>query len=296
MERAIVRQSTMDDAGIITVNVPNSLLQKALPIIAYVCIYEDDTFKTLYEISIPVKARKQPTDYVLVDNDGEIYSFNALENMVINAIENVGVQIDEIGKNLEVEYRALQNEISNSLSDVENVKKDVENVKKDVENTIGSYNDRIEDIDENGLKRADVVNNLLSNSEDLPLSAKQGQILDDKITEINTELSSEWERVPVTYSAHVTAYYGGFNLKKSANILVPSFSMTLNLEAVGDVTEIFNFNDTTINGTLYASNESGKTMRINVIKGVASTWGSVSAGENYMVTGALYKLDSNLFI
>ena len=36
------------------------------------------------------------------------------------------------------------------------------------------------------LKSADVVDNLLSNSGDLPLSAKQGKVLDEKISELNS--------------------------------------------------------------------------------------------------------------
>lgn len=84
MERAIVRQSAMDDTGVITVNVPNSLLQKPYTITAYVCMYEGDTFETLYKIDIPVKARKQPSDYTFIDDAEEIYSFNKLENMINN--------------------------------------------------------------------------------------------------------------------------------------------------------------------------------------------------------------------
>ena len=82
MERAIVRQATQDDAGVITVNIPNSLLQKPYTITAYICIYEGDTFETIYKIDIPVKARKEPSDYTFIDDAGEIYSFNELENKI----------------------------------------------------------------------------------------------------------------------------------------------------------------------------------------------------------------------
>ena len=85
MDKAIVRQASMNGAGVITVDVPNSLLQKPYAITAYVCIYEGDTFKSLYAVNIPVKARPKPNDYTL-DNDDEVYSFNALENLVVNAL------------------------------------------------------------------------------------------------------------------------------------------------------------------------------------------------------------------
>jgi hypothetical protein len=85
MDRAIVRQATMDSAGVITVSVPNGLLQKPYTIQVYVCTYAGSTFETQYKLEIPVKARTQPADYTLED-DQEVYSFNALENQVVNAL------------------------------------------------------------------------------------------------------------------------------------------------------------------------------------------------------------------
>lgn len=89
MDKAIVRQSNMDNAGIITVDIPNSLLQKPYKIKAYVCTYDGDTFETQYKMEIPVKPRKKPNDYTLED-DLEVYSFNALENKVNNIVEAYG--------------------------------------------------------------------------------------------------------------------------------------------------------------------------------------------------------------
>lgn len=85
MDKAIVKQASMDAAGVITVDVPNSLLQKPYKIKAYVCIYEGGAFKSLYMIAIPVEARNKPNDYTL-DYEGEVYSFNALENLVNNTV------------------------------------------------------------------------------------------------------------------------------------------------------------------------------------------------------------------
>lgn len=86
MDRAIVRQAAMDAAGIITAEIPNSLLQKPYKIAAYICIYQGSTFKSLYKIEIPVNARTKPADYTFEDTAGEAYSFNALENMVANGL------------------------------------------------------------------------------------------------------------------------------------------------------------------------------------------------------------------
>ena len=95
MDRAIVRQASMDDAGVITVNVPNSLLQKPYSITAYVCVYEGETFESLHKIAIPVNARPKPNDYILEVTDEEVYSFNALENLVNNAVVNMTAKCNE---------------------------------------------------------------------------------------------------------------------------------------------------------------------------------------------------------
>lgn len=77
MERAIVRPSVLND-GTVTVLIPNSLLQEALPIKAYVGIYEGDAFKVIESIKIPVIAKERPTDYSFVDDANEIYSYNEI--------------------------------------------------------------------------------------------------------------------------------------------------------------------------------------------------------------------------
>lgn len=84
MDRAIVRQAKMDSAGVITVDVPNSLLQKPYDLKVYICGYTDDTFETHYTLHVPVKPREEPCDYVITD-DPDVYSFIALENSITNA-------------------------------------------------------------------------------------------------------------------------------------------------------------------------------------------------------------------
>ena len=62
MDVAIVCEATMDDEGVIHVEVPNSLLEKPYKINAYVCVKDGDVFNTLRRIVIPVIAREQPDD------------------------------------------------------------------------------------------------------------------------------------------------------------------------------------------------------------------------------------------
>lgn len=93
MDKAIVRQATMDAAGVIRADVPNSLLQKPYKVKAHVCVYEGDTFQSLYLVTIPVEARPMPYDYTISD-DEEIYSFNALENYVNNAVRTLTLKCE----------------------------------------------------------------------------------------------------------------------------------------------------------------------------------------------------------
>jgi hypothetical protein len=97
MERAIVRQSTLDN-GVATVTIPNALLQEALTIKADVCIYEDDVRKTIENIEIPVKAKARPLDYVFEDDGGDIYSYNALMVKIDEARARYAEVIDELGR------------------------------------------------------------------------------------------------------------------------------------------------------------------------------------------------------
>lgn len=83
MDRSLVRQATMDN-HVIAVNVPNTLLQSPFRIYADFGIYEGSTFKVVETVEIPIIPRPRPCDYVFEDTDGEVYSFNRLENMIEN--------------------------------------------------------------------------------------------------------------------------------------------------------------------------------------------------------------------
>ncbi len=83
MDKAIVRQSTLTD-HVVNVKIPNSLLQDPLTIHAHIGIYEGDTFKVIERVEIPIIPRKRPADYTIETTDEEIYSFEALKNMLAN--------------------------------------------------------------------------------------------------------------------------------------------------------------------------------------------------------------------
>ena len=154
MDRSIVRQSTITDAGIITADIPNSLLQKPYTIKAYVCIYEGDTFKSLRTISIPIKARKKPTDYTL-ENDEEVYSFNALENLVKNAEANyneVNAKYEDINRKYIEAVKSVNEanaKLETAIANEEQSKKDYDEAKEfynDASNTLNAINENYGDI------------------------------------------------------------------------------------------------------------------------------------------------------
>lgn len=104
MSRAIVRNATMDTAGIVRVEIPNSLLQNPYTLNVYVCTRTGETFETLYKIEVPVIGRPQPEGYILT-NDQEVYSFEALENEVKNAT----LTAEQLSEKLDDEIEGIRN-------------------------------------------------------------------------------------------------------------------------------------------------------------------------------------------
>lgn len=82
MDHAIARKATVDNTGVITVEVPNSLFHSALDIDVYICIYENLTRKTLYTLVIPVTPRPKPLNYQIADDGTEIWVGNLQEKTV----------------------------------------------------------------------------------------------------------------------------------------------------------------------------------------------------------------------
>ena len=118
MDRAIVRQSTIN-GGAVTVRIPNSLLQEALTIKAYVGLYDGDTFNIIESISIPIIAKERPSNYVFEDTDGEIYSFNALENIVNNAVVEFDNKVKENNQTINARVNNIIANASNTGDNAE---------------------------------------------------------------------------------------------------------------------------------------------------------------------------------
>lgn len=146
MERSIVRYSTMDEAGVIRVVIPNSLLQKQYSITAYIGIREDNTYKSLYTIVVPIKARKMPTDYT-IENDEEIYSFNELERLVTDAVTRVDAEFAVVTKRYEevnLSYAEMLERVTQADRDLEEALVLSREAKENAETAATTYNDATE--------------------------------------------------------------------------------------------------------------------------------------------------------
>lgn len=90
---AIVRQSTMDAAGVVRVKVPNSQLQRAGKLFAYVCTDDGSIFRTRYKIPIQIESRPRPADYTY-QPEVDVYSLAAVgaEVVTLDAGEEATVE------------------------------------------------------------------------------------------------------------------------------------------------------------------------------------------------------------
>lgn len=101
MANAIVKRASWNDNGGITVKIPNVVLETPSPITVYVCCYEGEEFITRYSFVIKLKARTKPEDYFAEDEE-KIYSYNALENLVLNTVTELRDEVTNIVKNAKI--------------------------------------------------------------------------------------------------------------------------------------------------------------------------------------------------
>lgn len=71
-ETAAVKQATVDSTGVITVQVPDHLLRRSGKLHAYVYVADGETERTVCDITIPVKTRAKPADYIAPDDSGAV--------------------------------------------------------------------------------------------------------------------------------------------------------------------------------------------------------------------------------
>lgn len=121
MNKAIVKQAESYENGVIKVKIPNALLETATPITIYICEHRDDEFISKYSLTINVKARLKPEDYIEEDEE-KIYSYNALENLVHDTVitlkEENDTFHDEIIAEVTEMYENAVEEMTNIVNNV----------------------------------------------------------------------------------------------------------------------------------------------------------------------------------
>ena len=133
MSKAIVKQATSYKNGVIKVEIPNFLLETAVPIRVFVCTYEGEEFVSRYSFTINVKARPKPEDY-FAEDDEKIYSYNALENLVNDTLVNLRAEQNTFHTNIiaEVDHRC-----DDAIAEMRNI---VENATIAEADTLDGYN------------------------------------------------------------------------------------------------------------------------------------------------------------
>lgn len=96
------------NSGVVSVNVPNALLEESCPVIAYIFLYSDAdndgefSGKTMHTIKIPVKARTKPDDYEYEDNYDKL-TVSYLNERISNMIKNLSTDTEATDISVELQ-------------------------------------------------------------------------------------------------------------------------------------------------------------------------------------------------
>lgn len=129
---ALVKQATIDKTGTIRVEIPNSLLEVAKPLNVYICFHNGEEFTSKYHITINVRGRVKPADYIAED-DEKIYSYNALENLVNETVINLERDQAAFHESMITEFEEFKTHILQETRDI------IENTAIADANTLDGY-------------------------------------------------------------------------------------------------------------------------------------------------------------
>lgn len=115
-EKALVVTPTIT-SGAMVAFIPNSLLAEPYPILAYVYVPSDDGARTLKTVTIAVEARKQPSDFVLDEDEG-ITTLESISQRVNEMIQSATNQINTAVSNMQTDYTNFKNTIQGELADM----------------------------------------------------------------------------------------------------------------------------------------------------------------------------------
>ena len=105
-EKALVVTPTVT-SGAMEAPIPNSLLAEPYPIIAYVYAPSDNGSKTIKTVTIGVEARKQPSEFILEEDEG------------VTTLETISQKANEILQNANEVLQNATNQINTSISDMQ---------------------------------------------------------------------------------------------------------------------------------------------------------------------------------
>ena len=115
-EKALVVTPTIT-SGAMVAFIPNSLLTEPYPIIAYVYVPSDNGSKTIKSVTINVEARKQPSDFVLTEDEG-VTTLETISQRANEMIQNATNQVNTAVSNMQTDYTNFKNTIQGELDDM----------------------------------------------------------------------------------------------------------------------------------------------------------------------------------
>ena len=115
-EKALVVTPTVT-SGAMEAPIPNSLLAEPYPIIAYVYVPSDNGSKTIKSVTINVEARKQPSDFVLTEDEG-ITTLETISQRANEMIQNATNQVNTAIANMQTDYGNFKTTIQSELADM----------------------------------------------------------------------------------------------------------------------------------------------------------------------------------
>ena len=115
-EKALVITPTVT-SGAMEAPIPNTLLAEPYPIIAYIYVPSDDGARTIKTITIFVEARKQPSDFVLDEDEG-ITTIETISQRANEVLQNATNQINTSISDMQTDYTNFKNTIQGELDDM----------------------------------------------------------------------------------------------------------------------------------------------------------------------------------
>ena len=121
-DKALVITPTLA-SGVLTADIPNSLLRQPYPIVAYVYSYDNDSGNTDLGITIPIIQRIQPDDYVFTGDKG-LLTLAAINAKVDTLISQSTTKVNNLISNGESRLNSLITTKSQELDNLKITKSD----------------------------------------------------------------------------------------------------------------------------------------------------------------------------